>query len=428
MLTPETKVLVVDQERFARLIVKMLESKCRAECAFDGGEAVRKLRASMPDVLLIEQNVPGGGLRLAELVGMNPDYAGVPVILTSARPSPDIIIQARNAGVSSYLAKPFRPSELLKRIEVALAAPAPARPGKEDVEDAESDQADEGAAEIGSRVSQIDGLPPFPATHAEILKLTKSDTSSSDDLAEKIQMDPSFLATVLKLANSSYYGATHRITSLKMAITRLGLEEISNLVMAAQVFKNLGGYEDGGGLDVEEFWKHSVGTAFAARAIAKKLSTEVEGAFLSGMMHDLGKVVLDRFFSEYYREVIEHVRTNDNVFLLDAEKQLMGVTHAQVGGQLADAWNFAENFTTAITSHHTPVGIRRYQRLVSVVHMADIFCRELEYGSGGDTAVPDIDDRVLDRFNIGERGRETLKETVASDLEDADSFLSGLRG
>jgi DNA-binding response OmpR family regulator len=260
MITADTRVLVVDQERFASLIVKMLAPKCKAEAAFDGTEAVRKLREATPDVIIVEQNVGGGGIRLAELVGMNPKYAALPVILTSTRPSPETIMQARNAGVSSYLAKPFRPSELLKRIESALSSPPPGTANDQGAgsnASSESEATDEAGSEISSRVAQIDGLPPFPATHAEILKLTKSDQASSEDLAEKIQMDPSFLATVLKLANSSYYGLSKKTTSLKMAVTRLGMEELSNLVMAAQVFKNLGGYENGGGLDVESFWKHS---------------------------------------------------------------------------------------------------------------------------------------------------------------------------
>jgi putative nucleotidyltransferase with HDIG domain len=424
MMNPNTRVLVVDQVQ-----------KCAAESAYNGADAIRKLRDTTPDVIVVEQNIQGGGIRFAELVGMNPNYARVPVILTSTRPSPETIIQVKNAGISSYLAKPFRPSELLRRIESAMATPLPGvekAPSADEVPTAEVAQAepqDEGAGgDIASRVSQIDGLPPFPATHAELLKLTKSDTASGEDLAEKIQMDPSFLATVLKLANSSCYGLSKKTTSLTMAVTRLGMEEISNLVMAAQVFKNLGDYEDGGGLDTEGFWKHSVGTAFAAKALAKKLSTEAEGAFLAGMLHDLGKVVLDRFFAEYYKSVTSLVAEDENVSIIEAEQDLLGVTHAKVGGQLAEAWKFADNFLNCIVHHHDPSQVRRYQRLVCVVHMADAICRDLKYGNGGDETVPDIDEKVLDRFNIGSRGVGTLKEAVAKDLADADSFLAGLAG
>ncbi len=101
------------------------------------------------------------------------------------------------------------------------------------------------------------------------------------------------LATIFKLVNSSSYAFRKKIDSLKLAVTLLGLEEIANLVMAAQVFEKQGDYEDGSGLDANEFWRHSVGVAFAARAIFKKLQAEAESAFLAGMLHDVGKIALD---------------------------------------------------------------------------------------------------------------------------------------
>jgi len=98
---------------------------------------------------------------------------------------------------------------------------------------------------------------------------------------------------------------------------------------------------------------HSVGTAFAARALAKKLSTEVEGAFLAGMLHDLGKVVLDRFFADYYGDVLDYVRDNEGVTLRAAEKEQVGVTHMKIGGQLADAWKFGQA-PFSVETHRAP--------------------------------------------------------------------------
>ncbi len=443
------RVLIVDREQFTALISKMLASKFMTDTAPDGLQAIKKLRTSPPEVMVVDQDIPGNGIRLAELVGMNPKYRGVPIILTSSKPSPETIIRARNAGASSYLAKPFRPSELIIRIDTALteaatvAAPAEsasqdepaaegqpesAAEGQPESASQEEEEGDEAASEIEARVKQIDGLPPFPATHAEIMKLAKSDESSSEDLAEQIQLDPSFLATILKLANSSYYGFAKKTDSLQTAVTRLGMEEIANLVMSAQVFEKLGGFEEGGGgLDMKAFWKHSVGTAFAARAVAKKLQTEVDAAFLGGMLHDLGKVVFDRFFGDYYGSVIELVQS-DQMSIHQAEMEIIGVSHAEVGGQLAKLWNFSNNFLNSILYHHQPRSARRYQRLVCVVHLADVLCRELEFGSGGDDLVPSVDESVLDRFNLGDRGMSTLREAAEEDLKNADSFLSGLGG
>ena len=421
----QKRVLIVHQDRFSSLTSKMLSGRSQPETAPEGPSAVNLLRDNPPDVLVVEEGV--GGIRL---VGMSPKYVHIPVILPPSHPSPESIIRSRNAGVSTFLAKPFRPSDLHSRIQVALEEAASLDTESVEGSDEDADGAEERAEQGQSfkdkdRVKSIDGLPSFPATHAEIMKLARSDDSSSDDLAEKIQLDPSFLAQVLKLVNSSYYGFRKPTNSLKLAVTLLGTEEIGNLVMAAQVFEKFGNYEGGGGLDLAEFWRHSVGTAFIARAVGKKLQTEIEAAFLGGLLHDLGKVVLDRYFADYYRAVFEAVASN-NQTILSAEMDLLGVGHEEIGGQLASAWKFSENYTACIEHHHNPTATRRYTRLVYVIHIADCLCRQLEYGSGGDSVVPEISSEILDHFSMGDRGMQILTDAAKADIDDADSFLSAL--
>ncbi len=440
----QKNILVVDQERLGSLILKMLhKDQLGSELATDGLKAITKLRTFAPDLIVADVNIPGGGIRLAELVAMNPRLQNVPVILMSANPTPDIVIRARNAGASSYLAKPFRPSELTNRITMALSQPPPAPPkavesaksdpeapndikGTEDKPEGEDEDSEQGS-DIISRVKSIEGLPSFPSTHAEILKLAKSDDASSDDIADKLQLDPGLLATMFKLVNSSAYGFNKQVKDLSLAVTLLGLEEIANLVLAAQVFDKLGNYDDGAGLDLKEFWRHSVGTAFVARAVARKLNTEVESAFLAGMMHDLGKIILDRYFGDYYKAVFDVIGGED-ITILQAEKEILGVTHAAVGGQLAEEWKFPKNYLNAIAYHHDVRTAPRYQRLVCIIHLADVICRRLEYGNGGDNQKPDPDDSALDRFSLGERGFKILVEVAEEELEGAASFLAALAG
>ena len=445
--TKQKNILVVDQERLGSLILKMLtKEQLGSELATDGLKAITKLRTYSPDLIVADVNIPGGGIRLAELVAMNPRLQNVPVILMSANPTPDIVIRARNAGCSSYLAKPFRPSELTSRITTVLSQPPPAPPkvvesakddpdapqdkkadaNKEDNQETEEEGSEQGS-DIISRVKSIEGLPSFPSTHAEILKLAKSEDASSDDIADKLQLDPGLLATMFKLVNSSAYGFNKQVKDLSLAVTLLGLEEIANLVLAAQIFDKLGSYEDGAGLDLKEFWRHSVGTAFVARAVARKLNTEVESAFLAGMMHDLGKIILDRYFGDYYKAVFEVIGSED-ITILQAETEILGVTHAAVGGQLAEEWKFPKNYLNAIAYHHDVRTAPRYQRLVCIIHIADVICRRLEYGNGGDNQKPEADITALDRFSLGERGLKILIEVAEEELEGAASFLSALAG
>jgi putative nucleotidyltransferase with HDIG domain len=373
----DKNVLIVDTASTAELISKML-GESRNDIVEDGVVAVDHLMSTHPDVIVADVNVQGSGIRLAELVGMSPNLNHIPVILTSSNPTAETILKARNAGASSYLAKPFRPSELRSRI-VAVSAEA--------------------------------NLPQA--------------TEATDEIAEKVQLDIGLLARVFKLVNSSSFGFSKRVSSLNLAITLLGLEEIANLVMTVQVFERLGGESEKGRLDLEAFWKHSIGTAFAAKAIARKLQVELESAFLAGMLHDLGRVVLDRYFSDYYGAVLQHVRDKGGA-LIDAEESHLGLTHTHIGGQLATQWQFAPNYLSAILHHHNPAEANKYQRLVCLVHMADILCREFEFGSGGDDETPAIDDHVLERFSLRERGMDHLREAVKAELDNAESFLAAL--
>ncbi len=419
----DKNVLIVDKASMAGLISKML-SEAQNHIVEDGVVAVDHLIDTHPDVIVADVNVQGSGIRLAELVGISPKLNHIPVILTSADPTAETIVKARNAGASSYLAKPFRPSELRSRI-VAVASDPEIEQAEEEPEISNPWNTDDRDNVFESRVRAIDGLPAFPTTHAEILKLAKSENATSDEIAEKVQLDIGLLARVFKLVNSSSFGFSKRVSSLNLAVTLLGLEEIANLVMTVQVFERLGGESEDGRLDLKAFWRHTVGTGFAAKAIARKLQVELESAFLAGILHDLGKVVLDRYFSDYYSAVLRHVRREGGT-LLEAEENYLGLTHADIGAQLATQWQFSPQYLNAIHHHHRPAEATRYQRLVCLVHMADALCRELDFGSGGDSETVDIDDHVLDRFSLRDRGVYHLREAVKEELNNADSFLAAL--
>jgi putative nucleotidyltransferase with HDIG domain len=416
------QILIVDNDRLARLIAMMLEGE-ETDVAFDGTVALDKIHGATPDVIIADVDVPGSGIRLAELVGISPEFQKIPVILTSVSPTTDTIIKARNAGASSYLAKPFRPSEIRSRIETVTATSSSDESATQDHIPNPFDQQEDD--EFVTRVRAIEGLPVFPATHSELLKLARSEDATSDDIAEKLQLDPGLLATLFKLVNSSYFGFNKRVHSVPLAVTLLGLEEVANLVITAQIFKNLGGEGDSAGLDVKGFWRHTVGTAIAARALAKKLQVEVESAFLGGILHDVGKIVLDRYFTDYYAGVIEDVRKNDSL-IIDSEQQKLGLTHAEIGGQLATEWNFSKNYLNVILHHHAPAHAKRYQRLVCLIHVADAIVRRLNYGSGGDSHEPAIDDSAMDRFGIKDNGLQRLIDAAQADLDDGESILSAL--
>ena len=417
------RVLLVDKPRFVHLLERMLEGHFEVKYAADGMEAVHTVREWSPDAVVCEATVPGGGTRLAEILRMNIDCPPRPFILTCIKPGPDLIDKAAELGITRVLAKPFPPSALLEAVGNAVASVQDKAPEEEDEADL--------SQMIREQMLNIDGLPPFPATHTEIVRLANSDESDSDDVAEQIQMDPGFLATVLKLANSSHYGFSRKVDSLKLAVSLVGMKEIANLVMSLQVFKELGNYDSKSGFDTTAFWKHSVGTAFIARFLAKRLRAEVELCFMAGLLHDIGKVVLDRFFGDFFQEALALIQER-SCPSVEAEKEVLGLTHTQVGGYLAVNWHFADTLIESIVCHHDPSQARHYQKLASVVHVANAACSHLEYGSSGEVVQPGPKDETLAkalwRLGLEPSAFEKVTEMGSEQLEAADGFLSTLGG
>jgi DNA-binding response OmpR family regulator len=220
MAEEDKNVLIVDGEKLSGLIAKMLAGDFSTDVAHNGVNAVQKLRESLPHAIVVEVDIPGNGIKLTALLGLNPKYSIVPIIITAANPSPDMIIRSRNAGADSFLAKPFKPSDLKDRlVSLSAAKRGPSAGGNGGAPSAEGSEGSEGVVEepqggaeedadglsvdLTNRVKSIEGLPSFPATHAEILKLAHSEDSTSDEVAEKLQLDSGLLATVFKLVNSS---------------------------------------------------------------------------------------------------------------------------------------------------------------------------------------------------------------------------------
>lgn len=212
-------------------------------------------------------------------------------------------------------------------------------------------------------------LPSLPTTLVSLGEAVSDERCTVDRLLGILAKDPPLSATMLRLANSVAFGGAREVSDLRTAIQRLGFDAVLNLGRTAAIIRS---YKDSKHLDAVKLWQHSVAVGLVAKAICRLLRKHSleEAAFLTGLLHDIGKIALDRCFSEEYEPVITAMA--DGETLLEAEQRLLGITHAEVGALVADYWNFAELMVEVIRTHHTPA---EGAFLPNLINLCDLLVR-----------------------------------------------------
>ncbi|MBV5336684.1 MAG: HDOD domain-containing protein [Deltaproteobacteria bacterium] len=192
-------------------------------------------------------------------------------------------------------------------------------------------------------------LPTIPVVATKVLQLMEDENSTAEDLARVVESDPAVAARVLKMSNSSFYGAQRQIQTLPHAVMMLGFVTLKGVVVAASVKQVYHPY----GLTEKLLWEHSFGAGLAARLIAAELrQINPEEAFLGGLFHDIGKQIMNFLDKNKFQEVMQRCY-NDGTPFKDAEQSLFHYTHEEAGALVIKKWNFPEHLMKAVMAHHT---------------------------------------------------------------------------
>ena len=246
---------------------------------------------------------------------------------------------------------------------------------------------------IDARLRQIPPLPQVVQDAMEILDRPDVDLRL---LEQTLCQDPALVTQILRVANSPFYGLTRQISSIHDACLLLGIYTVRNVVLTAGVmtqFPTTGGNY----IDRQKLWEHAVGTAIAAKVIAGRCGFDPELAFTGGLLHDIGKLVLDSYFPDETLAIVQY-RDQQDCLLRDAEMQVLGLDHGEVGARIADRWKLPVSLQQAIKHHHTPE--QSDTLIADIVHIADILCRGLEIGDGGDTLIPFLAPKSIERVHL----------------------------
>lgn len=274
--------------------------------------------------------------------------------------------------------------------------------------------------DVAQVVRRIRDLPALPSIVLDLISSFAREDVDVATLAEKISRDQALAAKILRLANSSFYGLQAKVGTVKQAIVVLGFDSARALAVASSVIERFED-EQAGEIDVAEFWRHSIATALCARSLARHANLSKDQAFIAGLLHDIGRLVLASSFPEHYARVSAYC-AREGVSLSDAELRVLGVDHQRVGQLLGEAWRFPPPTQRAIGQHHVPARAD-LSDLPGLVHAANAVVQALDLGCGAHAAVPRLHDAVWASLQISsEQLRQACRETEAQ-FEEACQLL-----
>ncbi len=237
-------------------------------------------------------------------------------------------------------------------------------------------------AEIQRLEERIDRLHPQTELALKVWRLARDPTVNFENLEQEILKDQALTANILKVSNSAFYGLKEKVSSLSRAIAFLGLETFRRVVMVSALAgvydRDLPGYQ----LERKELFRHALACAMISELIARRIGIkEGEEIYIAGLIHDIGKILLDEFARDLFDQIIRLVLFHNRLFL-EAERELIGTDHATVGGIVAQRWGFPPALLEAIIFHHEPSMAPSNPEVAAVVHLANIVASYLGVSGG----------------------------------------------
>lgn len=256
--------------------------------------------------------------------------------------------------------------------------------------------------EIERILDGIDALRPVSPMADKIMAMMYNPASSMREIVEVIKYDQSMTANLLKICNSSYFGPIQKISSIQQAIAYMGTEKVAGLIVMGHSASNFAAAQSGYDLEEGELWRYSVSSALIAQDIAeKKHLKNTSHLFTSALLKDIGKVVLNTHVKDAFDRIIALVKNNGLSFI-EAEKEVVGMDHAELGARIAERWNFSPEMIDIIRYHHDPNGAATDDVAISVVYLADAICMMIGIGLGSDGLAYRYHQNIVDRLHITE--------------------------
>jgi len=280
--------------------------------------------------------------------------------------------------------------------------------------------------DLKSIVDRIVDLPTLPQVVTTLMSLLDDPNSSARDVNGVMSNDPALVAKILKLVNSAFYGLPNRVTSITQAITILGFNTIKALAVSASVFDLFGEAE--GDFSYEGFWAHSVGTGTVGRYLSTRTGHgNPETAFVVGLLHGLGKLILDQYAPVEFQAILAKARQEGTNFAA-AEPGVIQTSYADLGFWLARKWQMAEDVQVSIRDQNRIAACPEPHRpMAAILAVSAYICRLKSYGANGDFDKPLLPREAWDLLRITREELPVLIAKIDEELTRASGFLEIIR-
>ena len=279
-------------------------------------------------------------------------------------------------------------------------------------------------ADAEKLVSGVIKVASLPEIYMKIESALESARSSSKYLADILSEDAALTARILRLANSSFFNYPSKIDTVSQAVTVIGTRQLREVVLASSI---VGVFKDipNDLIDMDKFWKHNIACGVTCRVIATlRRETNIETAFVSGLLHDIGRLVL---YKEKPTEMAEllHTCRNTNKLLFKSEKETFGFDHAILGGLLLKEWRLPNKLIETTACHHAPNKSREFTTETATVHIANIITNSLQIGSTGEIFIPPLHAESWDVLGLSLESMELILAETDKQYAVAVEFVLG---